>query len=118
MPLDYIVHRAAIEHKAIDALSRVRTLGDDQTELDDANPRFSTHGEGECRQKVIALVQQRAEGPVPYRINRPSDIAARVATIDFLALQEGEKELLPITVEALLEGKGADAYCKMPIPEV
>lgn len=66
----------------------------------------------------MVLVLQQEEDPVLYRIDWPTEIPPCVATNTVLAVRVEEKDILPITVEELRQGKRVDAYCKTIIPDI
>lgn len=90
---DYeIQHRPGVKHQAADALSRVRTDGGDETELDDEVPTF------ECKE------DEDTDGTI-CEIGRTNDSTSTTQ-------DEVEELTRPISDEEFIRGQSTDDFCQ------
>ncbi|CAN8073881.1 unnamed protein product [Agarophyton chilense] len=115
---DYeITYRPGIKHQAADALSRIITDGTDDTPLHDLilTP-FTDDGRQDYTETEDLMGKVQSEDPEVkenevYLLNRET-VQPNSAPPKVNAVAPEEEELLPITIEELLQAQVEDKYCK------
>ncbi|CAN8073108.1 unnamed protein product [Agarophyton chilense] len=117
---DYeITYRPGSKHQTADALSRIITDGTDDTPLDDLIPTaFTDDGPQDYTETYDLMGTVQSEEPEVkknevYLLDWETvpPISARPQVN---AITPEEKELLPVTIEELLQAQVEDEYCKEP----
>lgn len=101
-----IVHRPGVKHQAVDALSRLFTVGEDTTPLEDSFPCLAVRGakwSDETKWSYIECWDSHG---------------GLVGDPEVMALVEEEKDILPITTEELFKKQSTGPSCKESLAKV